>query len=221
GARAGIGGSRHARMVPAWGYRRVGEMFPVPTDSAPARLPSLTAASRARRFANVLHERLLGPLRDARHSLASRINLASIGMVFLLVMPCIAVATAMVQLAARTEQGRVLREASLASTELTAAIADSRYYASRFAVTGENAGIEKARATLDQAKESLSETRDNSAGVDRQAREAMEWLQYQVEGFESELSALERSIAAHGPSASGNALAEAIDLSGEQLADQA
>lgn len=196
-------------------------MFPVPLDSAPARPQSLTVASRAGRFAAMLRERLAKPLRDARHSLASRINLAAIGMIFLLAMLGIAVAIAMVQLAARTEQGRVLREASLASTELTAAIAESRYYASRFAVTGENAGIEKAQATLDQAKQSLVETRDNSADVDQQAREAMEWLQYQVEGFENELSALEHSIAAHGPSASGDALAEAIDISGEQLADQA
>ncbi len=115
----------------------------------------------------------------------------------------------------------MLGDAALASAELTASIGDSRYYASRYATTGDEAEIERAHATLTRAKERLATTRTKSAEVDRQAVEAMDWLRYQVEGFESELAALENSVHAYGPSTSGNSLATAINISGEQLAEQA
>jgi methyl-accepting chemotaxis protein len=131
----------------------------------------------------------------------------------------IVIATATVHLGTRTEQARILREAALASAELTGSIGETRYHASRYAATGEPREMEAARDTLGGAKEKLARARDNSAHM--QAGEAMEWLQVQVEGFDQELTALQGSIDAYGPSESGNALANAIDISGEQLAAQA
>lgn len=174
-----------------------------------------------RRLVALLRERLAAPWRQARHSLAARITLAAIAMTVLLAVVGLTLGAAMFGLASRSERGRILDEAALASSELTASIADTRYYASRYAATGAAAEIDQAHATLDQAKQRLTRTRERSADVDAGARQAMEWLQYQVEGFENELAALENSIEAYGPSASGDALAAAIDVSGEQLAGQA
>ena len=197
------------------------EMRPVQEDILPPRLRGLVVLTPRQRFAAMLRERLIAPWRNARHSLAARITLAAIGMTVLLSVVGLTLAVAMFGHASRTERGRVLDEAALASSELTASIADTRYYASRHAATGSETEIERARATLNQAKQRLARARERSAAVDAEARQAMEWLQYQVEGFENELAALESSIDAYGPSASGNALAGAIDVSGEQLAGQA
>ncbi|HWK40298.1 MAG TPA: HAMP domain-containing methyl-accepting chemotaxis protein [Croceibacterium sp.] len=164
---------------------------------------------------------MLSPLRKAGHSLAARITLAAVGMTVLLAVVGLTLGVAMFGLSMRSEHGRVLDEAALASSGLTASIAETRYYASRFAATGASADIDRVHATLDQAKQRLARTRERSTDVDTSARQAMEWLHYQVEGFESELAALENSINAYGPSESGNALAAAIDVSGEQLAGQA
>lgn len=176
-------------------------------------LPSPDRAGKAWR------DRLIAPFRRARHSLATRINLAAAGMAVLLIMLGAVIATATVHLGACTEQARILREAALVSAELTGSIGETRYHASRYAATGEPQEIEAARDTLGGAKEKLAEARDNTAHT--QAGEAMEWLKVQVEGFDQELTALQGSIDAYGPSESGNALANALDISGEQLAAQA
>jgi len=196
-------------------------MSRVPGGALPANSPDAGDLSPRRHFAAVWRERLLAPWRGARHSLTARIAFAAAGMILLLAVVGLALGVLMFGLASWTERGRVLDEAALASSELTASIADTRYYASRYAATGTEAEIERAHATLDQAKQGLARTRERSADIDAGARQAMEWLQYQVEGFENELSALENSIKAYGPSDSGDALAMAIDVSGEQLAGQA
>lgn len=197
------------------------EMSPVTGDTLPQRLRGLDVTPRSEGFAAKLKGRLAAPWRGARHSLAARITLAAIAMTVLLTVVGLTLGAAMFGLASSNERGRILDEAALASSELTASIAETRYYASRFAATGEEAEIERAQATLSQARQRLTLTRERSADVDAGARQAMEWLQHQVEGFENELAALENSIAAYGPSESGDALAAAIDVSGEQLAGQA
>lgn len=196
-------------------------MSHVPERAMSARLRGLQVLSPRQRLIASLQDRLRAPWQEARNSLAGRIRLAAIGMTGLLAIVALTVGSAVFGLAASSDQGRILGEAALASGELTASIADSRYYASRYAATGAEAEIERAHATLARAKERLAKTREMSAGTERLARETMEWLQYQVEGFESELTALESSVSVYGPSASGNALAAAIDISGEQLAEQA
>jgi methyl-accepting chemotaxis protein len=195
------------------------EISTVPGGAASSRLRGLVVLPQPDTAGKAWRDRLIAPFRRARHSLAARINLAAAGMAFLLVMLGIVIATATVHLGARTEQARILREAALASAELTGSIGETRYHASRYAATGEAQEIQAARDTLGGAKEKLAEARDNSAHL--QAGEAMEWLQVQVEGFDQELTALQGSIDAYGPSESGNALASALDISGEQLAAQA
>ncbi|MXP42676.1 HAMP domain-containing protein [Altererythrobacter soli] len=197
------------------------ELSTLPEGAGSSRLRELVMIPPPPAAAKSWGGRLVAPLRRARHSIAARINLAAAGMTLLLVMLGIVIASATMHLGARTEQSRILREAALASAELTGSIGETRYHASRYAATGEAREIEAAGDTLAGAKDKLAEARDSSANVDRQAREAMEWLQVQVEGFDQELTALQGSIGAYGPSESGNALAGAIDISGEQLARQA
>lgn len=165
--------------------------------------------------------RLVASFERARRSIASRINLAAIGMTALLVILGFVIAGAATHLGARTEQARVLREVALASAELTASIGETRYRASRHAATGEPAEMEKAREALAGAKRELAATGDSAARMDPAALEALEWLQVQVDGFDQELTALQHSIEAYGPSAGGTSLAAALDVSGEQLAGQA
>ncbi|MBO9516593.1 MAG: HAMP domain-containing protein [Porphyrobacter sp.] len=197
------------------------ETVPAQTSAASARLHGVVVLSPRDALLASLKERLAKPWRDARKSLSARIGLAAGGMIGLLVILGLIVGGAMFTLAATTERARVLNEAALASAELTSSIADSRYYASRYAATGQAEEIGRARETLARAKERLELTRERSLNTDAQAVEAMEWLRYQVDGFENELGALKNSVSRYGPSASGNALAKAIDVSGEQLAEQA
>ncbi|WP_162249630.1 methyl-accepting chemotaxis protein [Altererythrobacter sp. Root672] len=197
------------------------EMVPAQTGAASTRLHGVVVLSPRDALLATLKDRLARPWRDARKSLAARIGLAAAGMTALLVILGLIVGLAMFVLAASTGRARVLNEAALASAELTSSIADSRYYASRYAATGEPGEIERARQTLARAKERLELARERSLNTDGQAVEAMEWLRYQVDGFENELGALKNSVSRYGPSASGNALAKAIDVSGEQLAEQA
>lgn len=195
------------------------EMSTLPDGAAPSRVRGLVVLPSPDGAGKDWRDRLIAPFHRARHSLATRISLAAAGMILLLAMLGIFIATATVHLGARTEQARILREAALASAELTGSIGETRYHASRYAATGEPREMEAARETLGGAKEKLAEARDNSAHL--QAGEAMEWLQVQVEGFDQELTALQGSIDAYGPSESGNALASALDISGDQLAAQA
>ena len=149
--------------------------------AVPERLRGLVVLTPRQQLVATLEQRLRAPWTAMRHSLAGRIKLAAAGLTVLLVIVGLAVGTALLALASRSEQGRVLGEAALASAELTAGIADSRYYASRYAATGAEAEIEKAHATLGRAKERLAQTRAMSVDTETQAVEAMDWLQYQVD----------------------------------------
>ena len=107
----------------------------------------------------------------------------------------------------------------MAAAQLATSIAESRYFASRFAASGDAEVIRSAFTTLEQAHAEVEATIALKGG-DAASREQMEWLVTQVEGFRPELRALQSSIDAHGPSATGDALANAIDISGDQLAQQ-
>src|SRR5688572_17546480 len=203
------------------GKSRMNDMSRMPERAVPERLRGPVVLSPRQQWMASLKRRMHAPWTAARHSLAGRIRLAAIGLTGLLVIVGLTVGTAVLALASRSEQGRILGEAALASAELTASIADSRYYASRYAATGADAEIERAKTTLARAKERLAKARASSLDTEPQAVEAMDWLSHQVDGFENELTALEHSVAAYGPSASANALAGAIAISGEQLAEQA
>ncbi len=161
---------------------------------------------------------LFRALRRSLQSIAGRLGFASIALTVMLVLLGLILSLAFFELTSRNEQGRVLGAGSVAAAELTASIADTRYYASRYADTGDAREVERARGTLDLAKQRLAATRALAADTDATATESIRWLQVQVDGFESELQALEGSIAAHGPSRGGDALARALDISGEQLA---
>src|SRR5690606_3369766 len=168
-----------------------------------------------------LRRRLITWIERARYSIVARINLAASGLATLLLILGVVVIVAAAHLGTRTEQAGALREAALTSAELTASIGETRYRASRYSAKGERAEIERAREALTGAKKKLAAASQSSAPVDPAALEAMQWLQVQVEGFDQELSALQSSIEAYGPSASGTSLAAALDISGEQLAAQA
>jgi methyl-accepting chemotaxis protein len=196
-------------------------MSRMPERAVSERLRGLVVLTAREQLIASLKQGMHAPWTAARHSLSGRIKLAALGLTALLVIVALTVGTAMLALASRSEQGRILGEAALASAELTASIADSRYYAARYAATGSEAEIERAKATLARAEERLAATRKSSLDTEPQALEAMDWLNHQVDGFESELTALEHSVAAYGPSSSADALAGAIAISGEQLAEQA
>ncbi len=106
--------------------------------------------------------------------------------------------------------------------ELTASIGDSRYYASRYAATGDEAEIARAQATP-HPRQGTTGHRPGEIGRGRPRRRSRRWTgcATRSRGFESELAALQNSVHAYGPSAGGNSLAAAINISGEQLAEQA
>jgi len=154
-------------------------------------------------------------------TIAGRIRLFALFFVALLLALGVVLGAAFYQLTVRNDEASVFAGGSLAASELTTAIAESRYYSSRYAVTGDPSEIARARETLAGARHRLAETRDGAADIDPESMEAIAWLDVQVDGFEAELDALESSIAAYGPSPSAVALADAIDVSGELLAGQA
>jgi len=154
-------------------------------------------------------------------SIAGRIRFASWAIATVLVALGILVGLAFIELTSRNDETRILGAGALASAELTSAISDTRYYSSRFAVTGDAAEIERAHDALGLAVRRLEETRAMAADADPKMMESIEWLQAEVEGFEGELTALERSVGFYGPSPSASALAAAIDINGEQLAKSA
>lgn len=157
----------------------------------------------------------------AAGTIAGRIRLFALFFAGLLLALGVVLGAAFYQLTIRNDEASVFSGGSLAASELTTAIAESRYYSSRYAVTGDANEIARARETLASARHRLGETRDGAADIDPESMEAIGWLDVQVDGFEAELDALESSIDAYGPSPSAVALADAIDVSGELLAGQA
>ncbi|KZX86531.1 hypothetical protein A3719_14620 [Erythrobacter sp. HI0020] len=179
----------------------------------PARQPAARAGRAPRRgwFERVSH---------MRASIAGKVHIFAISFTLLLALLGLLLGGTLAMLSARAGDAAVSASRALAASQLATSIAESRYYASRYAAGGEPQMMTSARATLDQARSEIDATIALDGGGS-QSREQMEWLVTQVEGFDPELRALQASIEAHGPSPTGDALANAIDISGSQLASQA
>jgi methyl-accepting chemotaxis protein len=154
-----------------------------------------------------------------RTSIAGKVRLFTISFTVILVLLGVILGGAQAALTARSDQAGASASRAMAAAQLATSIAESRYFASRFAASGDAEVIRSAFTTLEQAHAEVEATIALKGG-DAASREQMEWLVTQVEGFRPELRALQSSIDAHGPSATGDALANAIDISGDQLAQQ-
>ena len=154
-----------------------------------------------------------------RTSIAGKVRVFTISFTAILVLLGVILGGAQAALTARSDQAGASASRAMAAAQLATSIAESRYFASRFAASGDSEVIRSAFTTLEQAHTEVEATIALKGG-DADSREQMEWLVTQVEGFRPELRALQSSIDAHGPSATGDALANAIDISGDQLAQQ-
>ena len=154
-----------------------------------------------------------------RTSIAGKVRVFTISFTAILVLLGVILGGAQAALTARSDQAGASASRAMAAAQLATSIAESRYFASRFAASGDAEVIRSAFTTLEQAHAEVEATIALKGG-DAASREQMEWLVTQVEGFRPELRALQSSIDAHGPSATGDALANAIDISGDQLAQQ-
>lgn len=152
-----------------------------------------------------------GALGRSLQSIAGRLGFASVALSGMLVLLGLILSFAFLQLASRNEQARALGESAVAAAELTASIADSRYYAARFAQTGGQREIDRALETLGDARRQLASARAGSRDI-AAAGSSLGRLEAQLGRFESRLGAL-----AAGPMAADDAL----DASGEELAANA
>ncbi|MEC7535562.1 MAG: HAMP domain-containing protein, partial [Pseudomonadota bacterium] len=193
-------------------FVREADVAPPPPEW-PARPPAARAGRAPRRgwFERVSH---------MRASIAGKVHIFAISFTLLLALLGLLLGGTLAMLSARADDAAVSASRALAASQLATSIAESRYYASRYAAGGEPQMMTSARTTLDQARSEIDATIALDGGGS-QSREQMEWLVTQVEGFDPELRALQASIEAHGPSPTGDALANAIDISGSQLASQA
>ena len=193
-------------------FVREADVAPPPPE-LPARPPAARAGRAPRRgwFERVSH---------MRARIAGKVHIFAISFTLLLALLGLLLGGTLAMLSARASDAAVSASRALAASQLATSIAESRYYASRYAAGGEPQMMTSARATLDQARSEIDATIALDGGGS-QSREQMEWLVTQVEGFDPELRALQASIEAHGPSPTGDALANAIDISGSQLASQA
>ena len=164
--------------------------------------------------------RLAGRLAHMRASIAGKVRIFAISFTLILTLLGLLLGGTLAVLSTRAGDASVSASRALAASQLATSIAESRYFASRYAAEGEARMIASAFATLNQARSEIDATIALDGGGN-QSREQMEWLVTQVEGFAPELRALQASINAHGPSPTGDALAGAIDISGSQLAQQA
>lgn len=188
---------------------------PEPAKAKPAvKKPALTGADSS--YSNSLLERY-GLMRS---SISGKVRVFAFSFTVILVLLGAILGGAQAVLADRSDQAAVNASRAMAASQLATSIAESRYFASRYAADGDRTTIASAFATLAQARDEIDATIALDGG-DSESRARMEWLVTQVEGFEPELHALQASITVHGPSITGNALANAIDISGGQLARQA
>ena len=123
------------------------------------------------------------------------------------------------QLSLRSDQSAVIAERALAASQFDTGIAQSRYHASRYAVTGNEESIQAAFASLEDASKRL----DRSMATDvteATSQERIAWLRDQVSSFRPELVALQSSVSTYGPQEDAATLAQAIDVSGSLLSGQ-
>ncbi|MBO0749039.1 MAG: HAMP domain-containing protein [Porphyrobacter sp.] len=193
------------------------QMMPVPQARTSERLRGLAVLSPRERLMGGLSERLSTPWRYARHSLAARFSFGALGVSALLVVLGIAVGLAMVKLSDRIELGNVLSDASQASSDVTESISEARYHAARFATTGDKAEINEAHRTLTSAKDRFVKSLNDPRMANQPVRGAMQFVVNDVESFDKDLTVLEHSIPASGPTPTSTALATATEINGEQL----
>ncbi len=160
--------------------------------------------------------RLPGSLGLSLQSIAGRLGFASVALSAMLVLLGLILSFAFVELASRNEQARALAEGSVAAAELTGSIADTRYYAARFADTGDGRDIERAHRARAQAGQRLAMVKARAREVAATAP-SIARLEAQLVSFADRLGTLEKAVTARGPSG-GGALSRALDESGEQLA---
>lgn len=155
-----------------------------------------------------------------RSTISGRVRLFASMAVSILCGLAVMLGIGLVQLSNRTDESILIADRALAAAQFNTGIAQSRYYASRFAVTGNTAFIEDAFAALNQARDRLNQSVESETN-EATSKERIEWLRDQLAAFEPELHALRSSVEAHGPSESALALAGAIDVSGSLLTEQA
>lgn len=155
-----------------------------------------------------------------RSTISGRVRLFASMAVSILCGLAVMLGIGLVQLSNRTDESILIADRALAAAQFNTGIAQSRYYASRFAVTGNRAFIEDAFAALNQARDRLNQSVESETN-EATSKERIEWLRDQLAAFEPELHALRSSVEAHGPSESALALAGAIDVSGSLLTEQA
>ena len=157
---------------------------------------------------------------SARQAISGQIKLAAGFSIGILVVLGVVVSAVFWQVSERSEANTVLAMGALASADLTASIAETRYHAARYAETGLGSDIAAAEQRLEAAKSRLDQTITTSQMSNLGELENVTWLRAQVEGFELEIKALKQAVAAENKTAIGS-LAEAINLSGQLLADYA
>ncbi|MEO9625226.1 MAG: HAMP domain-containing methyl-accepting chemotaxis protein [Qipengyuania citrea] len=169
-------------------------------------------------LADWIRERKLALLRS-RSTIAGQIVIfASMAVAILTGLVCL-LAIGLFQISIRSDESDLIAERALAASKLNTGIAQSRYHASRFAVTGDEESIEAAFKALEDSAAILDKTVSSSVS-ESTSEERIEWLRAQVFAFEPELRALRGSVAAYGPNENAATLAAAIDLSGTLLANQ-
>ena len=156
----------------------------------------------------------------ARKKISGQIKLAAGFASTILLLLGLIVTIVFWQVSARSEANSVLAMGALASADLTASIAETRYHASQYAQTGSEAEIVSAQERLEEAKVRLDETISTSKMSRLGELEKVAWLRAQVEGFELEIRALKQAMNA-GNSITVDALAKAININGQLLANYA
>lgn len=156
----------------------------------------------------------------ARRTISGQIKLAS-GFAAGLLLALGAIVTVVFwQVGERSEANTILAMGARVSADLNASIAETRYHTARYADSLEEAQIVEALRSLEEAKSRLDETIHTSQQSNMGELEDVAWLRAQVEGYELEIDALKRAVGS-GHTISIESLSNAVDLSGQLLADAA
>lgn len=158
-------------------------------------------------------------LKRMRGTIDGRVRLFTLFIVMLLAALGMALGTAFVRLSEQNHKERIIASEMLASSRFSEKIAESRYYASRYAAHGNERAIKAAFTTLTSADESLEEVlaKDTSGQA---SHKRLEGLDRQLKNLKPQLMALQALVLAHGPSPMTNKLLLAIDASGDRIARQ-
>lgn len=131
------------------------------------------------------------------------------------------VALSLTQLSDRSRSNVLLASGSLATAELVAGIATSRYHSARFAASRDRTEIESAFAAIGDAKSRIAQSQAMAVEYGLESVDEMAYLDAQISGFQNELVAIGSAVSAQADDRSVTALADAIDSSGKLLEEQA